>query len=136
METESFNKLTENFFEDCKAILGVKADEYAKQGDRLSNFKRAAALEKCEPEEALKGMLTKHIVSIYDFIDELNGYGEPKDRPLSQWHEKLVDAVNYIGPLLWALLNERYNIDQNIEGELRRQKLWQRIKESKSVELM
>jgi hypothetical protein len=115
MKTENFNKLTENFFEDCKAILGVKAGEYTQEGDRLSSFKRAAGLELCEPEESLKGMLTKHIVSIYQFIDELNGYGEPKDRPLSQWHEKLVDAVNYIGPLLWALLNERYNAEQDEE---------------------
>ena len=115
METENFNKLTEDFFEDCKAILGVKAGEYAQEGDRLSFFKRAAGLELCEPEESLKGMLTKHIVSIYQFIDELNGYGTPQDRSLSQWHEKLVDAVNYIGPLLWALLNERYNAEQNEE---------------------
>jgi hypothetical protein len=113
MKAENFNKLTENFFEDCKAILGVKADEYAQEDDRLENFKRAAALEKCEPEEALKGMLTKHIVSIYNFIDELNGYSTPRDRDLFKWHEKLVDAVNYIGPLLWALLNERYNAKQN-----------------------
>lgn len=115
METKDFNELTKNFFEDCKAVLGVKANEYAHEGDRLENFKRAAALEKCEPEEALKGMLTKHIVSIYGFIDELNGYGGSKDRPLSQWHEKLVDAVNYIGPLLWALLNERYQASQDEE---------------------
>jgi len=115
METKDFNKLTENFFEDCMAILGTKASEYAQEGDRLSSFKRAAGLELCEPEESLKGMLTKHIVSIYQFIDELNGYGKQEDRPLSQWHEKLVDAVNYIGPLLWALLNERYNAEQNEE---------------------
>ena len=114
METKDFNKLTKNFFEDCKAILGVKADEYAQEGDRLSSFKRAAGLELCEPEESLKGMLTKHIVSIYQFIDELNDI-EGIDRPLSQWREKLVDAVNYIGPLLWALLIERYNAEQNEE---------------------
>ena len=114
METKDFNKLTNNFFEGCKAILGTKASEYAQEGDRLSSFKRAAGLELCEPEESLKGMLTKHIVSIYQFIDELNNI-EEIDRPLSQWHEKLVDAVNYIGPLLWALLNERYNAEQNEE---------------------
>ena len=115
METENFNRLTKNFFEDCKAILGTKASEYAVGIDRLRNFKRAGALSIVEPETALLGMLNKHIVSIYQFIDELNGYGKQEDRPLSQWHEKLVDAVNYIGPLLWALLNERYNAEQNEE---------------------
>ena len=113
METENFNKLTENFFEDCKAILGVKASEYAVGIDRLRNFKRAGALSIVEPETALLGMLNKHICSIYDFIDEIEDGKEPRD--LSQWHEKLVDAVNYIGPLLWALLNERYNEKQNEE---------------------
>jgi hypothetical protein len=113
METENFNKLTENFFENCKAILGTKASEYAVGIDRLRNFKRAGALSIVEPETALLGMLNKHIVSIYDFIDEIEDEKEPRD--LSKWHEKLVDVVNYIGPLLWALLNERYNAEQNEE---------------------
>lgn len=113
METKDFNKLTEDFFEDCKAILDVKAGEYAVGIDRLRNFKRAAALAIVEPETALLGMLNKHICSIYDFVDEIEDEKQPRD--LSKWHEKLVDAVNYIGPLLWALLNERYQAAQNEE---------------------
>ena len=109
MKTEQFNDLVNNFFLDCKAILGVKADEYCVGIDILRNFKRAAALSIVEPETALLGMLNKHICSIYDFIDEIENEKEPRE--LSKWHEKLVDAVNYIGPLLWALLNERYNAE-------------------------
>jgi len=117
VKTKNFNKLTRSFFEDCKAILNAKVDEYAHRGDHLSSFKQAASLELCEPEESLKGMLTKHIVSIYQFIDELSfdASAHIPPRSLNQWHEKLVDAVNYIGPLLWALLNERYQKAQNKE---------------------
>ena len=41
--------------------------EYAPdETDRLSSFKAAAALLHCTQQEALCGMLAKHIVSVYD----------------------------------------------------------------------
>ena len=90
-------------------ILGVKASEYVKDSDRLSNFKRAAALQSCTPEKALSGFVSKHIVALYDFIEDL----ERGDfRPVEQWDEKIGDIINYM-VLLEALVIERIGKPEN-----------------------
>ena len=104
MDSKEFNLLANGIFSECKAKLISKGQEYAKGKDRLSNFKRAAALEQVDPELALQGMMTKHVVSIYDYIDDLNDgiFALTTD----QLEEKIVDNINYL-ILLWALVNER-----------------------------
>jgi hypothetical protein len=72
MDQKWFDEILNERIEKIKKVLSKKAGEYSSENDRLHNFKRAAALNCETPEKALAGMLTKHIVSIYDMIDGLN----------------------------------------------------------------
>lgn len=76
-----------------------KAKEYATGGDRLHNFKVAAAVQGISPTAALAGMMAKHTVSVYDMV------GSGEDYPMELWEEKIKDSINYLF-LLWALLHE------------------------------
>ena len=99
MNAKQFNQ----YLADMQAIsvdtLKSKAAEYATDGDRLHNFKVAAAVQGITPKQALGGMMAKHTVSVYDMIGTGNTY------PLDLWEEKIKDSINYLF-LLWALVNE------------------------------
>ena len=103
MTTEEFLKMFDDFASLCRSLLCKKDQEYKRGEDKLWNFKRAAHLERCTPERALRSMMTKHIINIYDYIDDLEEGG---DHSLDQWDEKIMDSVNYLF-LLRALLKER-----------------------------
>jgi hypothetical protein len=90
----------------CEGTLFLKGQEYATAGDRLHNFKVAAALQGEQPHQSLGGMLAKHIVSIFDLLES----GE--DRPMALWDEKIGDAMNYLF-LLKALIVESKTITNN-----------------------
>lgn len=99
MTPERFNDLLENRLSLTRDVLGSKAGEYASTSDRLHNFKAAAAMLRGTPEQALLGMLVKHMVSIYDMVLD----GQP--RAIALWNEKIGDAINYM-ILLEALVKE------------------------------
>lgn len=101
MSPELFNTLVEQRTEKIRAVLGQKAGEYASDTDRLHNFKRAADLMRCTPEEALLGFLTKHIVSVIDMIKA------DRDFHPEVIDEKIGDCINYF-ILLEALMKERF----------------------------
>lgn len=96
MNGVEFEALFDAVTDDLRNTLFSKAKEYASDGDRMHNFKRAGAMNQETPEQALWGMNTKHIVSLMDMIDSEKSY------PEAVWREKLVDYLNY-GILLWAL---------------------------------
>ena len=101
MNQEVFDDLVSVRCEKIKQVLANKAKEYAR-GDRLSNFKRAAAAMSCTPAQVLAGMWMKHIISIIDLInDQANG----KHADLRMWDEKITDAINYL-VLLEGLLED------------------------------
>ncbi len=102
MINEQFQKIVDAQLADIKATLIAKADEYAR-GDRLSNFKRIAALRDITPEDALLGLISKHIVAIYDFVDDI---GVGTVQPIERWDEKIGDVIAYM-ILLKALVTER-----------------------------
>jgi transketolase N-terminal domain/subunit len=81
--------------------LTAKAAEYAREDDRLHNFKVAAAVQGISPTAALAGMMAKHTVSVYDMI------GDGEVHPMELWEEKIKDSINYLF-ILWALLHEEY----------------------------
>jgi hypothetical protein len=54
MTDQEFNDLVEARLAKIKDQLALKGEEYAR-GDRLSNFKKAAAALGCAPERALAG---------------------------------------------------------------------------------
>jgi hypothetical protein len=114
MKYEDFNKLVEVILDECRQTLSKKATEYATDADRLHNFKQAAAIENSTPEKALRGMLTKHIVSVYDMITQVES---GKSFPLPLWREKCGDIRNYM-ILLEALVAERTkNVKERCEPE-------------------
>ena len=99
MTGEVFNKHLQHMQKVTVDTLIHKAKEYAKDGDRLHNFKVAAAVQGTNPKQALAGMMAKHTVSVYDMA----GTGE--DYPVELWEEKIKDSINYLF-LLWALVQE------------------------------
>lgn len=90
--------MDQHFRHQAKTLFS-KAAEYADDKDRLRNFKLAANLQGVSPRQALGGMLAKHLVSVFDLIND-------KDpAPQHIWDEKLGDASNYL-VLLKALVVE------------------------------
>lgn len=103
MKADKFDQLLTLRFEKMQRLMGSKASEYASDKDRLHNFKRAGALLECSPERALIGMLTKHIVSVLDIVDNVDVGQKVK---AEFWEEKIGDVMNYCH-LLDALMHER-----------------------------
>lgn len=92
----------------CSDFLLHKGKEYATdQTDRLSSFKAAAVLQHCTQPEALCGMLSKHIVSIYDMCHAGSG-----NYDMAVWDEKITDALNYLF-ILKAIVKEEESHKQN-----------------------
>jgi hypothetical protein len=104
MDVATFQKVVARRQHECSRILTEKAGEYAR-GDRLSNFKKAAAFRNTYPEDALQGMNIKHLISLEEMIEDLANEREPWAR--EKWEEKITDAINYF-MLLEALLFDRY----------------------------
>jgi len=99
----AFDQLVSERMTQSKNILSTKESEYARQSDRLHNFKRAGACQGVTPEHACIGMWMKHVISIIDMVQDINS-GSIGSKNL--WDEKLNDAHNYLY-LLEGLLNER-----------------------------
>lgn len=105
MTPEQFQDIFNHVFNRSNRVLFDKAREYAPGEDRLHNFKVAAALQGCTTKQALAGMLSKHIVSIFDMIRD-EAYGA--SNPVETWEEKMGDAINYL-ILLYAQVFDDYN---------------------------
>lgn len=104
MHAMRFNEVLFDQFAKMEAVLASKADEYAVDDDRLSNFKKAAALQGITPAQACQGMMTKHLVSVSDMV--MSG----KEYPMEVWEEKIGDSLNYM-ILLKALIVEEHTKD-------------------------
>jgi len=122
MNQEQFDQLLKNRLYTTRNTLSSKGEEYAR-GDRLSNFKKIASMTGVTPERALWQLVSKHIVALGDFINDLdNGTTQPTDR----WDEKYGDVVAYMC-LLEALVVERssmvqankcmHDIELNVNGD-------------------
>lgn len=101
MKVEVFEKLFEEQIERSRKVLVEKAKEYA-TGDRLHNFRIAAALEDQTLPQALAGMMAKHTISVYDMCRSGEAY------PIELWQEKITDHINYL-LLLNAVVREAHN---------------------------
>ena len=103
MTPSKFKKLVDITLNRCDKVLNSKNREYARNNDKLHNFKVAAALGGDTPENALGGMMKKHTVSIYDYIKdaERNIFHSSE-----AWDEKIIDHINYL-LLLKGLVVER-----------------------------
>lgn len=101
MNTKDFDKLINKQILIYLKTLKDKGKEYGDTEDRLAHFKKAAALMGTSPEQALMGMLTKHIVSISEMAMSSKTYD------IEKWDEKIGDAVNYLLLLGVVLRDEK-----------------------------
>lgn len=114
MTNKEFEGVFNRRVETLRKVLIQKAKEYARGGDRLSNFKKAAGAQGCTPEQALLGMWMKHVISIVDLVKDLE---EGKTAEYELWDEKITDAMNYL-VLLDALIQERLTNKKNEKQEV------------------
>jgi len=102
MNAKDFDKIVASRMAWCNKTLCAKGDEYARDGDRLWNFKVAGRKLNCHPAEALAGMMVKHTVSVDDIIDGLaKGVVPPRELVA----EKIGDSIDYL-LLLEGLIEE------------------------------
>lgn len=104
MNSEEFEKVFDETIEKSRKVLVEKASEYATDFNRLHNFHSGSGLTGNTPEQVCWGFAVKHIVSISDMVAADERY-EPSKFSLSQWDEKIGDALNYL-ILLRALIVE------------------------------
>lgn len=121
MRSEDFDKLVEECIEIIRKSLSTKGVEYAGGNeDRLVNFKRGGEMKMTTPEDALIGYYLKHLVSIFEIIDQITEenkkigliYAVNPEHLNIFWktiEEKIKDLINY-PILLKALLKERYGL--------------------------
>ena len=105
MNDNSLQITIRNAFYRCTRLMHRKGTEYAPNEDRLETFKESGRDDHISPEEALWGMLRKHLTSLGMMCRAMTD--KYVGAPQSVWEEKLTDAHNYLF-LLEALLKERY----------------------------
>lgn len=94
MKNEEFEKLLENRLESIRYVLGVKAKEYVREGNRLHNFDRGSKISGKTREEVLwNGFALKHLVSVFDLIDDVTKGNIPSKELVD---EKIGDLINYL----------------------------------------
>ena len=108
MNTTDFKKLCEKRLNKVAQTLTEKASEYSR-GDRLSNFKRLANLQRSTPEKVCLGLVGKHIVALYDFVNDID---KSVFQSEERWNEKIGDIMAYM-LLLEALIKERRMLQEN-----------------------
>ena len=108
MTAYEFEQVFEARVDMCRRVLIGKNQDYAREGDKLHNFKAAAGMDGVTPEQALRGMLLKHWQSLRDLLADLD---RGQHHNMAVWEEKLGDSLNYLF-LLRALLAERYDSRQ------------------------
>lgn len=99
MHHTQFDNIIASTLEKAETTLTRKSAAYSSENDRLHNFRTAAALNGSTMEQALWGMLTKHIVSLRDMVQT----GSTHSPDL--WDEKIGDAINYLA-ILRAIASE------------------------------
>lgn len=103
MKNKHFQEEVEKRIGLIQKTLAVKAIDYARNDNRIHNFERAAEMMRCTPEQACVSFMTKHLVSVFDLVDDLD---RGADINPAVWEEKIGDAINYL-ILLECILRER-----------------------------
>jgi len=99
----NFDKVVEERLEKTKHLMLVKSKEYVRDDNPFHNFDRGAEYTGETPEDYLYGLMTKHLVSIKDMVDDLY---EGKEPSVIHVEEKIGDALLYV-MLLEGLFKRR-----------------------------
>jgi len=105
MNNDEFEATVELFLGKIRENLVVKAREYARGGDRLSNFNTGARIRSKSREEVLWGIATKHLVSVIEMVEDSESGVIPSQYMLD---EKVGDLATYL-TLLYASFQHRIN---------------------------
>jgi len=108
-DMNKFQKVVSNRLADIQKTLIIKGAEYIRNNDPFHNFNKSARRRNITPEEALYGMLEKHLVSLDDIIEDIKK-GIITPLPIAQ--EKIKDTITYL-ILLEGLLTKRINDSAN-----------------------
>ena len=100
MHNDQFQEVLDTQIQQTTSTLAGKAEEYASDNDRLSNFKRSAHLNHTTQPKAVMGMMSKHTVSVYDMVEDGKAY------TAAEWDEKIGDHINYLILLKAVLIEE------------------------------
>lgn len=103
MTQDIFLATQKKIFDEIIVIGATKGKEYARDNDRLANFKRIAEELKIEPEKVCFIFLKKHYDAIVYYIQQ--GKLESEETPLSRF----ADVINYF-TLLYAIMKEKEDI--------------------------
>jgi len=106
MNQREFKKLVKERQKHTDATLVVKGAEYERNNDRLHNFYRAAAMNERTASQELWSMLTKHLISIKDMVDDTAKDIYPSKE---QINEKIGDAQNYFHLLEGLFVEAKVN---------------------------
>lgn len=107
MDIKKFNDVIEEQINECLNTLVYKAKEYDNDStDRLKDFKQAARLQNTNQIRALIGMVSKQVVSLFNFGTE----GDPTDYPKEKWVERITDNINYL-LILRTMIEEEFSDD-------------------------
>ena len=102
MNDREFKKLVKARQQYTNQTLLTIGKEYSRNGDRLHNFYRAAVMNNETAAQALWGMLSKHIISIKDMVDDTKNDIYPTEKQID---EKIGDMINYMHLLEGVFIN-------------------------------
>jgi hypothetical protein len=92
MNSKRFKEVLQRRLELTSKVLDFKGQEYSSADNKLHNFEKAARISGQTREQALKGMLLKHEVSISDIIEKTSQGEYPSQAVID---EKIGDIINY-----------------------------------------
>ena len=105
MTTDELKVVFEEQVQRCRELLLKKGKEYTpNESDRFSSFKTAASLQHTSEDNALLGMLSTHIVSLYDM-----SFLGTEHYNMEVWDEKITDSLNYLFILSAIIREEKQN---------------------------
>lgn len=103
MTNEEFDRTVQATIKRIVPLLQAKGSEYAPNAERFQNFIEAARFLGSTKEEALLFFVTKHLVSLRDFVRR-QAAGEVL--PSAKWQERTDDIIIYMF-LLSGMISER-----------------------------
>lgn len=112
MDKSTFKNIINQSLDRSKHILTVKALEYVRGEDPLSNFNKGAEMSNQTREKVLYGYMLKHLVSLSDIIDDIENDNKLPSAALLE--EKLTDIINYCLILEASIKDKHEKPNQNL----------------------
>lgn len=104
MNIKDFNQIVTETVESTARLLMTKGTEYAGNDDRLSNFKRGAALTGITPLQVALIYLSKHYDALATYIrNDASGMQQILSEPIEG---RIDDIINYCF-LIKGLIHEK-----------------------------